>query len=138
MSRWRVRQNDITNTTHLELMQRRIFLIVFATLCCAAAQAQQPAPTHPPTAAPVAPPAKKDRFHIYLLVGQSNMAGRDTRQLATQMDNPRVLALHADGQWVVARDPLHPNPSRTEPGAGPGIPFATAMLEAAAEILQKK
>jgi hypothetical protein len=63
-------------------------------------------------------------------MGQSNMAGRDTRQLATQIDNPRVLALNTDGQWVVARDPLHPKQGRTEPGAGPGISFATEMLKA--------
>jgi hypothetical protein len=79
-------------------------------------------------------PAKKEGFHIYLLMGQSNMAGRDTRQLASQTDHPRILALNADGQWVVARDPLHPKQGRTEPGAGPGIPFATEMLKRDSQI----
>src|SRR5205823_4214389 len=44
--------------------------------------------------------------------------------------NPRVLALNAEGQWLVARDPMHPKQGRTEPGAGPGIPFALEMLKA--------
>lgn len=69
----------------------------------------------------------KENLHIYLLMGQSNMVGRDTRQLAAQVDNPRVLAFTPDGKWVVARDPIHPKDSRIEPGAGPGVPFAKEM-----------
>lgn len=82
-----------------------------------------------PAPAAVTPPAKKDTFHIYLLMGQSNMVGRDTSTLASQGDNPRVLALNADGRWVVARDPLHAD-TRIPPGAGPGLPFALEMLKA--------
>ncbi len=62
------------------------------------------------------------------------MAGRDIRQLASQVDNPQVLALDMDGKWIVARDPLHPPQGRTVPGAGPGIPFALAMLKAEQKI----
>ena len=65
---------------------------------------------------------------LYLLMGQSNMAGRDTRDLAAQVDDPRVLALTADGQWVVARDPIHAKTGRIEPGVGPGIAFARELL----------
>ena len=65
---------------------------------------------------------------LYLLMGQSNMAGRDTRDLAAQVDDPRVLALTADGRWVVARDPIHAKTGRIEPGVGPGIAFAREML----------
>lgn len=72
----------------------------------------------------------RESFHIYLLMGQSNMVGRDTRTLAAQVDNPRVLALNAEGRWVVARDPIHARVGRIEPGAGPGIPFALEMLKA--------
>lgn len=82
-----------------------------------------------PASVPVKPPAR-EKFHIYLLMGQSNMVGRDTRTLASQVDNPRVLALDANGHWVVARDPIHPQVGRIAGGAGPGIPFALAMLKA--------
>lgn len=67
---------------------------------------------------------------LYLLMGQSNMAGRDTRDLASQLDDPRILALGADGQWQVARDPIHAKTGRAEPGVGPGIAFAREMLAA--------
>ncbi|MCB1130605.1 MAG: alpha/beta hydrolase fold domain-containing protein, partial [Verrucomicrobiae bacterium] len=76
------------------------------------------------------PPADKERFHIYLLMGQSNMAGRDTRQLDKQVDDHRVLAMTPDGRWLVARDPIHQKDGRIEPGAGPGIPFALEMRRA--------
>ncbi|WP_334319421.1 sialate O-acetylesterase [Termitidicoccus mucosus] len=81
-------------------------------------------------AAPATPPAR-EFFHIYLLMGQSNMAGRDRRTLDAQSDDPRILALHADGRWLVARDPLHPQRGRTLPGIGLGIPFAREMLKTA-------
>ena len=75
--------------------------------------------------AAVAPPSRKS-FHIYLLMGQSNMVGRDTRQLGSQVDNPRVLALDGEGRWVMAREPMHVGGT----GLGPGIPFALEMLKA--------
>ena len=46
----------------------------------------------------------------------------DTGGLAAQKDNPRVLALNVAGQWVVARDPIHPQVGRIAGGVGPGIP----------------
>ena len=80
-----------------------------------------------PSSAVVATPLVRENFHIYLLMGQSNMQGRDTRKLNSQVTNPHVLAFE-DGQWVVARDPMFPPRGRTKPGQGPGIPFAVEML----------
>ena len=79
--------------------------------------------------AAVEPPAKES-FHVYLLMGQSNMVGRDTRALAAQVDNSRVLALDGEGRWVLAREPMHVGGT----GVGPGIPFALEMLKAAPRI----
>jgi Carbohydrate esterase, sialic acid-specific acetylesterase len=81
-----------------------------------------------PAPATVTPP-DGEHFHIYLLMGQSNMAGRDRRQLEQQTTDPRVLAMTPEGQWQVARDPMHQQDGRTEPGAGPGIPFALGLLK---------
>lgn len=76
----------------------------------------------------VRPPAK-EAFDIYLLMGQSNMVGRDTQGLTTQVDHPQVFSLNAAGEWRIARDPIHVKDSRIEPGIGPGIPFALEMLK---------
>lgn len=63
-------------------------------------------------------------------MGQSNMVGRDTRTLASQVDSPRVLALDGRGRWVLAREPMHVGGT----GVGPGIPFALEMLKADPKI----
>ena len=86
-------------------------------------------PTSQPAAAPSVLPAK-EKFHLYLLMGQSNMVGRDTRTLADQVDDPRVLAVNADGVWVIARDPIHAQNGRIAPGVGPGISFGRSMAAA--------
>ena len=68
-------------------------------------------------------------LHIFLLMGQSNMVGRDVRGLATQVGDPRVFALNTQGQWTVAHDPLFED-TEIPVGRGPGIPFALAILKA--------
>ena len=59
-------------------------------------------------------------------MGQSNMVGRDTTGIVTQIDNPRILALDGSNHWVIAREPMHVGGS----GIGPGLSFAAAMLKA--------
>lgn len=102
-----------------------MIVVLLATLSLAAPKASHPSPTTAPVQAVATPPAK-EKFHIYVLMGQSNMVGRDTRTLSQQVDNPHVLALNGDGQWVVAHEPMHVHGT----GIGPGIPFAEEMLKA--------
>lgn len=49
----------------------------------------------------------KENFDLFLLVGQSNMAGRGKVTEADQMPVDGVLMFNADQQWVPAVDPLH-------------------------------
>lgn len=98
-------------------MNIRRILPLLLTILCLSARAQQVPPV-------------REKLHLYLLMGQSNMAGRDRSKLAGQVDNPRVLAFSQEGKWSVARDPLHQKDGRIEPGAGPGISFANAMAKA--------
>lgn len=58
----------------------------------------------PPSATPL---PSKDKFHLFLLVGQSNMAGRGKVTAADQTENPQVLMFDKAGHWVPAVDPLH-------------------------------
>ena len=48
-----------------------------------------------------------DKFHLFLLIGQSNMAGRGVVEDTDKVVNPRVLMLNKQGQWVPAVNPLH-------------------------------
>src|SRR5690606_20034235 len=61
-----------------------------------------------PTGALQAPPGvKKENFHLYLLVGQSNMAGRGKVEEVDKEVHPRVFSLGKESTWVPAQEPLH-------------------------------
>lgn len=115
-------------------MKRIIFVLVgiLFGVYCTGLHSQRPAQSAISAPVVVVPPVKVS-FHIYLLMGQSNMVGRDTRSLASQVDDPRVLALNSDNHWVVAREPIHTD-ARIPPGQGPGIPFALETLKATSKV----
>ena len=71
-------------------------------------------------------PAKKN-FHLYLLAGQSNMAGRGKVEEQDKQPHPRVLALTKDGTWKPAVAPLHWDKSVA--GVGLGRTFALTRAE---------
>lgn len=58
------------------------------------------------TSSPAVLPTKES-FHLFLLVGQSNMAGRGKVEDEDKVPHPRVLTLNKAGQWVPAADPIH-------------------------------
>jgi hypothetical protein len=70
----------------------------------------------------------KDQFHLFLLVGQSNMAGRGTVAEQDTKPHPRVWMLSKDGQWVPAVDPMHFD--KPSAGVGPGRTFGQIIAEA--------
>ena len=71
----------------------------------------------------------KEKFHLFLLVGQSNMAGRGAVTPADKVPHPRVLMLNQAGEWVPAVDPLHFD-KPTAAGVGLGRSFADAVAAA--------
>jgi len=73
-------------------------------------------------------PVHRDRFHVYLLMGQSNMAGRGPLDDLSAKGHSRVMVFTEDRQWVPAREPLHHD--KPTAGAGLGLSFAIAMAEA--------
>lgn len=80
--------------------------------------------------APAACAAPDPNFHLYLLMGQSNMAGRGpiTPELAA-VGHARVFMLNAAGEWVPAKNPVHFDKPKVA-GVGPGLSFGVAMAEA--------
>ncbi len=71
----------------------------------------------------------REDFHLYLLAGQSNMAGRGAVAEQDKAIHPRVFALNRENQWVPAREPLHfDKPAYV--GVGPGLVFGKALAEA--------
>lgn len=89
--------------------------------------------------APLTATAQPDpNFHIYLMVGQSNMEGAAPIQAQDRTTNPRVMVLQDEncpqqtatqyGQWRVAAPPL----IRCS-GLGPGDNFGKIMAENSAQ-----
>ena len=80
-------------------------------------------------------PAPKDpkQFHLFLLAGQSNMAGRGKVGPQDRKPHPRVLVFNKQGKWVPAIDPLHfDKPSIV--GVGLGKTFAMDYAEAHPDV----
>jgi pimeloyl-ACP methyl ester carboxylesterase len=71
----------------------------------------------------------KDKFHLFLLIGQSNMAGRGAVTPADQTPPARVLMLNQAGEWVPAVDPMHFD-KPTVVGVGLGRTFGIAVAAA--------
>lgn len=76
---------------------------------------------------------EKEKFHLFLLVGQSNMAGRGKVAEQDLEVHPRVLMLTKDLEWKPAVDPLHFD--KPIAGVGLGRTFGKAIAEEDPEIV---
>jgi len=69
-------------------------------------------------------------FDLYILIGQSNMAGRGviTPEIADET-NDHVFMFTKDKQWLIAKHPLHFDKPASV-GVGPGLSFGIAIAKA--------
>lgn len=74
----------------------------------------------------------REKFHLFLLIGQSNMAGRGKIEPQDQVAVPRVLMLSKEGKWVPATDPLHFD--KKVAGVGLGRTFGIEIANSSPEI----
>lgn len=73
-------------------------------------------------------------FHLYLLAGQSNMAGRgEITGKYKNEGNANVYVLNKSNEWVLAKHPLHFDKPQIA-GVGPGLAFALKMAAANKKI----
>jgi hypothetical protein len=101
---------------------RTSLLVILGIVICSSARAAE---------GEVKLPAK-EKFHLYLLIGQSNMAGRGKVEEEDLKAHPRVLKFAKDEMWAPAVDPLHFD--KPIAGVGLGTSFGRAMAEANPEI----
>lgn len=101
-------------TRHFRFLRSIFFALVFCTSLGVAQTGQLP---------------PKEQFHLFLLVGQSNMAGRGAVELQDKAPLPRVLMLNQAGEWVPAVDPMHFDKPASV-GVGLGRTFAAIVAEA--------
>ena len=72
-------------------------------------------------------PSRDETFRTFLLIGQSNMAGRGVVGLQDIEIHPRVFALNRDCEWAPAVDPIHFD--KPIAGVGPGLTFGKIMAD---------
>ena len=104
----------------------RLFHPILALILAAFVRAESPADMQGLEAYP------KEKVHLFLLAGQSNMAGRGEISSEDKTIHPRIFALSKDGQWVPAVDPIHYD--KKSAGVGLGKSFALALAESREDI----
>lgn len=75
----------------------------------------------------------KDKFDLYLLIGQSNMAGRGALDTEARLSRQRVLKFSPRNAWTVGVEPLHQDKPAAV-GAGIGMSFARQMADADKQV----
>lgn len=101
-------------------LKRQIMLAMLVLLACSTSQlvaADQQGELPP-----------KAKFHLYLLMGQSNMAGRGRMTDADRQPVERVWTLNKEDRWVPAAHPLHFDKPKIA-GVGLGLPFAKRLCQ---------
>ena len=108
-------------------MHRKLLILFACFISCSGPRQGETGINHFPIAIEKvkALPAKES-FYIFLLAGQSNMAGRGFVEAEDTLSNPQVLALNKNNDWVYAKEPLHYyEPGRT--GLDCGLSFGKEL-----------
>lgn len=72
----------------------------------------------------------KEKTWVFIMAGQSNMAGRGQVEREDTIPHPRILSIDSNGHLIIAKEPLHfYEPSLT--GLDCGMSFARNLLEKA-------
>src|SRR4051794_10431428 len=74
-------------------------------------------------------PPQNVPLQLFLLIGQSNMAGRGKVEPQDRVPHPRVWVLDKDDQWAPAIDPLHFDKPKVA-GVGLGSRFGRTLADA--------
>jgi len=70
----------------------------------------------------------KENVWVFIMAGQSNMAGRGIVEPEDTVSDKRILSIDKDGQRIIAKEPLHfYEPERT--GLDCGLSFAKTLIK---------
>lgn len=70
----------------------------------------------------------KENVWVFIMAGQSNMAGRGNVEPKDTVTDKRILSINKDGQVVIAKEPLHfYEPEKT--GLDCGLSFAKTLIK---------
>jgi Carbohydrate esterase, sialic acid-specific acetylesterase len=70
---------------------------------------------------------KKESVWVFIMAGQSNMAGRGIVEPEDTISDKRIFSINKDGQIIIAKEPIHfYEPERT--GLDCGLTFAKTLI----------
>lgn len=93
-------------------MKHKLTMLLLLFLIASEAKAQTP---------------PKQNVWVFIMAGQSNMAGRGTVEAQDTITNQRMLTIDADGNVIEAKEPLHFYEPKMA-GLDCGLSFATELL----------
>ena len=76
----------------------------------------------------------KDEIHSFLMIGQSNMAGRGDLGTVPRINNPQCFMLRM-GRWQAMREPINPDRSIYDGTFRSGISLGASFADKAANTL---
>ena len=77
---------------------------------------------------PMTTKQNKENIWVFIMAGQSNMAGRGIVEPEDTLADKRILSINREGQVIIAKEPLHfYEPDRT--GLDCGLSFAKTLIK---------
>ena len=74
-----------------------------------------------------------ENLWVFVMAGQSNMAGRAAIEPQDTVTNPRILTIDKNNNWIVAKEPLNYNEHQGFIGLDCGVSFGNELLKSVNE-----
>ena len=84
-----------------------LLLLIIALSCKEEASEDNRKMNFPMNRESVAQLPEQENLWLFVMAGQSNMAGRGLVEPADTLSDPRIFSLDQNNQWVYAKEPLH-------------------------------
>ena len=104
-----------------------ILLAIFILVSCSHKTVAERTTYFPKRIEAMSKSINKENVWVFIMAGQSNMAGRGIVEPEDTVPDKRILSINRDGQIIVAKEPLHfYEPERT--GLDCGLSFAKTLI----------
>ncbi|MBC6489821.1 sialate O-acetylesterase [Flavihumibacter stibioxidans] len=109
-------------------MRRIVFLVVFSPLLSLGQDSAARTANFPRQVVQVREFPPKERVWVFIMAGQSNMAGRGLVEPGDTVSHPRILTINKENKLIEAKEPLHfYQPKLT--GLDCGMSFARNLID---------
>ena len=104
------------------------FIVIISSVACTRKTVAERTLYFPKQIEPMTIQQKKENIWVFIMAGQSNMAGRGIVEPEDTIADKRVLSINKDGEIIIAKEPLHfYEPERT--GLDCGLSFAKTLIK---------